>query len=57
MVYELTRRVVSYDVDLGLIVAVSPTFEGFPKVHFVRLATTELVFVVSPDNQLARQKN
>jgi DNA-binding transcriptional LysR family regulator len=53
---ELTRRVVSYDLDLGLIVAVSPTLEGFPKVKFVRLATTELVFVVSPDNQLAGRK-
>jgi hypothetical protein len=44
---ELTRRVVSYDLDLGLIVGVSPTFQGFPKVKFARLATTELVFVVS----------
>ena len=53
---ELTRRVASYDLDVGLIVAVSPTLEGFPEIKFVRLATTELVFVVSPENKLARRQ-
>jgi DNA-binding transcriptional LysR family regulator len=53
---ELTRRVATYDLDFGLIVTISPEFERFLKVEFVPLATTDLLFVVSPENPLARQK-
>ena len=53
---ELTRRVLSYDLDLGLIVTISPKFEGLSKLQFVPLATADLVFVVSPDNPLATRK-
>jgi DNA-binding transcriptional LysR family regulator len=53
---ELTRRVATYDLDFGLIVIISPEFERFPKVEFVPLATTDLLFVVSPENPLAREK-
>lgn len=53
---DLTRRVVTHDLDLSLIVTISPKFEGFSKLKFVPLATTDLVFVVSPENPLNRRK-
>jgi DNA-binding transcriptional LysR family regulator len=53
---ELVRRVMSYELDLGLIVTLSSRFEPFPKIKFVPLATTDLVFVVAPENPLAKRK-
>src|SRR5919197_2675036 len=42
---EITRRLVTYNVDLGLIVIVSPKMNGFPQLAFVPLAASDLVFV------------
>jgi DNA-binding transcriptional LysR family regulator len=52
---EIARRVVTYDLDLGLVVLLSPKLEAFPQLTFVPLATTDLVFVVSPNNPLAKK--
>jgi DNA-binding transcriptional LysR family regulator len=53
---EIASRLVTYDLDLGLLVLLSPKLEGFPKLKFLRLATTDLVFVVSPNNPLTKRK-
>jgi LysR family transcriptional regulator, transcriptional activator of the cysJI operon len=53
---DIARRVVSYDLDLGLLVLLSPKLEAFPQLTFVPLATTDLVFVVSPNHPLAKKK-
>lgn len=53
---EIASRVVTYDLDLGLLVLVSPKLEGFPKLSFVPLTTTDLVFVVSPNDPLTKRK-
>jgi DNA-binding transcriptional LysR family regulator len=54
---EITNRVVTYDLDLGLLVLVSPKVEGgFPQLTFVLLATTDLVFVASANDPLTRRK-
>lgn len=53
---EITNRVVTYDLDLGLLVLVSPKVEGFPQLTSVLLATTELVFVASANDPLTRRK-
>jgi DNA-binding transcriptional LysR family regulator len=53
---EITQRVVSYALDLGLLVLLTPGLEGFPQLSFFPLATTDLVFVVSPNDPLAKRK-
>jgi DNA-binding transcriptional LysR family regulator len=53
---EIARRVVAYDLDLGLLVLLSPKLEAFPQLTFVPLATTDLVFVVSPNDPLTKKK-
>lgn len=53
---EITRRVLSYALDLGLLVLLSPKLEGFPQLSFIPLATTDLVFVVSPNDPLTKRK-
>jgi DNA-binding transcriptional LysR family regulator len=53
---EICRRVVSYELDLGLVAIVAPQLEGFPQLTFVPLAATELVFVVSSDDPLTKRK-
>lgn len=53
---EIASRVVTYDLDLGLLVLVSSKLEGFPKLSFVPLTTTDLVFVVSPNDPLTKRK-
>jgi DNA-binding transcriptional LysR family regulator len=37
-------------------VLVSPTLEGFPQLSFVPLRSTDLVFLVSPNNPLTKRK-
>lgn len=54
---EIISRVAAYDLDVGLLVEVSPKPENFPQLTFVPLATTELLFVTSPDNPLTKRKN
>jgi DNA-binding transcriptional LysR family regulator len=53
---EIASRVATYDLDLGLLAILSPKLEGFPKLTFVPLGTTDLVFVVSPNDPLAKRK-
>jgi DNA-binding transcriptional LysR family regulator len=53
---EIARRVVTYDLDLGLLVLLSPKLEACPQLTFVPLARTDLVFVVSPNDPLTRKK-
>lgn len=53
---EITRRVVSYVLDLGLLVLLTPKLEGFPQLSFIPLTTTDLVFVVSPNDPLTKRK-
>ena len=53
---DITRRLVTYDLDLGLIVTVTPKLDGFPELTFVPLETTELVFVVSANHPLTKKR-
>ena len=53
---DITRRVLSHALDLGLLILVSPKLEGFPQLSFVPLATTDLAFVVAANNPLANKK-
>lgn len=53
---EISRRVVSYELDLGLLAIVTPQLEGFPQLTFVPLAATEMVFVVSSNDPLTKRK-
>jgi DNA-binding transcriptional LysR family regulator len=53
---EITNRVATYDLDLGLLAILSQKLEGFPQLTFVPLGTTDLVFLVSPTNPLVRRK-
>jgi DNA-binding transcriptional LysR family regulator len=53
---DITRRVLSHALDLGLLILVSPKLEGFPQLSFVPLATTDLAFVVAANNPLANRK-
>jgi DNA-binding transcriptional LysR family regulator len=52
----IAHRVATYDLDLGLLVIMSPKLEAFPKLTFVPLGTTDLVFLVSPNNPLTKRK-
>jgi DNA-binding transcriptional LysR family regulator len=42
---DITRRVLSHALDLGLLILVSPKLEGFPQLSFVPLATTDLAIL------------
>jgi DNA-binding transcriptional LysR family regulator len=53
---DITRRVLSHALDLGLLILVSAKLEGFPQLSFVPLATTDLAFVVAANNPLANRK-
>jgi DNA-binding transcriptional LysR family regulator len=53
---DITRRVLSHALDLGLLILVSPKLEWFPQLSFVPLATTDLAFVVAANNPLANRK-
>lgn len=53
---EITKRVNTYELDLGLLVLVGPKLEGFPQLNFVPLATTDLVFVAAPNDPLTKRK-
>jgi DNA-binding transcriptional LysR family regulator len=52
---EIARRVASYELDLGLLVLISPHLERFPQLTFVPLAETDLVFVVAADDPLSKR--
>jgi DNA-binding transcriptional LysR family regulator len=52
---EIARRVAAYDLDLGLLVLVSPQLERFPQLTFVPLSETDLVFVVAADDPLGKR--
>ncbi|MGH7825500.1 MAG: LysR family transcriptional regulator [Candidatus Binatia bacterium] len=54
---EIMSRVAAYDLDLGLLVRVSPKLEGLPQLRFVPLARTDLVFVTSPNNPMTKKKS
>jgi DNA-binding transcriptional LysR family regulator len=53
---EIASRLLSHDLDFGLLVFVSPHVAGFPQLKFVPLATTDLVFVASPNDPLTKKK-
>ena len=53
---EIARRVVSHDLDFGLLVIVTERLEEFPQLTFVPLAEDSLVFVVASNHPLARRK-
>jgi DNA-binding transcriptional LysR family regulator len=53
---EITRRLVTHDLDLGLVVIVSPKMDGFPELTFVPLTTSDLVFVASANHPLAKRR-
>jgi DNA-binding transcriptional LysR family regulator len=53
---DIRRRLVTYDLDLGLIVTVTPKLDGFPELTFVPLETTELVFVASANHPLTKKR-
>jgi DNA-binding transcriptional LysR family regulator len=53
---EITSRVMTYDLDLGLIRLLSPKPQGIQQLTFVPFAATDLVFVTSPNDRLAGRK-
>ena len=53
---EIARRIVSYELDLGLLVLVTPQLDGFQQLTFAPLGESELVFVVASNDPLARRK-
>jgi DNA-binding transcriptional LysR family regulator len=53
---EITGRVMTYDMDLGLIRLLSPKPQGFQQLTLVPFATNDLVFVASPKDRLAGKK-
>jgi DNA-binding transcriptional LysR family regulator len=53
---DITQRVLSHALDLGLLILVSPRLEGFPQLSFVPLATTDLAFVVAANDPLTQRK-
>src|SRR5262249_51601407 len=53
---EITGRVVTYDLDLGLIRLRAPKQQGFQHLTLMPFATNDLVFVASPKDRLAGKK-
>jgi DNA-binding transcriptional LysR family regulator len=53
---EITQRVLSHALDLGLLILVAPKLDGFPRLSFVPLATTDLAFVVAANNPLTKKE-
>ena len=53
---EITGRVMTYELDFGLLVLLSPKLQGFQQLTFVPLETTDLVFVTAPNDRLAARK-
>src|SRR5262245_60897055 len=53
---EITSRIMTHDLDLGLIRLLSPKPKGFQQFNLVPLATNDLVFIASPNNRLAGKK-
>ena len=52
---QITGRLVTYDLDLGLVMIPSPKLAGFPQLIFVPFAMADLVFVASPDHLLTKK--
>lgn len=52
---DITQRVLSHALDLGLLILISPKVKGFPQLCFVPLATTGLAFVVAAEHPLAKR--
>jgi DNA-binding transcriptional LysR family regulator len=53
---EIIGRIMTYDLDLGLLVLLSPKLQAFQQLTLVPLATSDLVFVTSPNGPLAGRK-
>ena len=53
---DITRRLVAHDLDLGLVVLVSPKIDGFAELRLVPLAIWDLAFVVARRHPLAKKK-
>jgi DNA-binding transcriptional LysR family regulator len=53
---EITGRIMTYDLDLGLLRLLSPKPQGVQQLTLVPLETTDLVFVTSPNNRLVGRK-
>jgi DNA-binding transcriptional LysR family regulator len=51
---QIAHQIVAYELDVGLLVLLTPRLEGFPQLTFVPLAETELVLVVAANNPLAK---
>jgi len=52
---QITGRLVTYDLDLGLIMIPSPKLAGFPQLAFVPFAMADLLFVASLDHPLTKK--
>jgi DNA-binding transcriptional LysR family regulator len=52
---DITRRLVAHDLDLGLVVLVSPKIDGFAELSLVPLAIWDLAFVVARRHPLAKK--
>jgi DNA-binding transcriptional LysR family regulator len=53
---EIIGRIMTYDLDFGLLVLLSPKLQAFQHLTLVPLATTDLVFVTAPNDRLAGKK-
>lgn len=54
---EILGRVVSHELDLGLVVLVTPGPENAPQLASAVLDTTETVFVASPKDPLVKKRH
>lgn len=59
---EIAGRLLSYDLDLGLVLIVSPEMQGsemqgLPQLAFIPLTVMDLAFVTSPGNPLAKKRS
>lgn len=54
---EILGRVLSRDLDLGLVVITSPEPDGSPQLASVSLDTTETVFVASPKEPVVKKRH
>jgi DNA-binding transcriptional LysR family regulator len=54
---EITRRLITYDLDFALVLIVSPEMQGLPQLKFIPLSAVDLVFVTAAGDPLAKKKN
>jgi DNA-binding transcriptional LysR family regulator len=59
---DIASRLASYNLDLGLVLVVSPEMQGsemqgYPQLAFVPLAVMDLVFVTAPGGLWAKKRS